>query len=82
MKTLKINASDFKARCLRILDDVQQTGAVVTILKHGKVVAELRPALPSNTRYPQQELLGSVTICGDLVGPVLNEYEMKTLSDR
>ena len=46
MKTM--NASDFKARCLAILDEVRETGLVVTILKHGKPVAELRPQ--ENTR--------------------------------
>ena len=47
-----INASDFKARCLAILDRVQETGEPVVILKRGRPVAELcprggqRPSIP------------------------------------
>ena len=39
MKT--INASEFKAKCLAILDEVSDTGEVLTILKHGRPVARL-----------------------------------------
>jgi prevent-host-death family protein len=38
-----INASDFKARCLRVLDDVQATRTEVVITKRGKPVARLGP---------------------------------------
>ncbi|MYF89142.1 MAG: type II toxin-antitoxin system Phd/YefM family antitoxin, partial [Boseongicola sp. SB0676_bin_33] len=33
---IKINASDFKARCLAILDNVHETGERVVILKRGR----------------------------------------------
>lgn len=36
-----INASDFKARCLALLDQVQETGERIVILKRGRSVAEL-----------------------------------------
>ena len=67
----RINASDFKARCLSILDRVSETGEHVVILKRGKPVAELGPATEARTRYPQLELQGTVTILGDIVGPVV-----------
>lgn len=38
-----INASEFKARCLRVLDDVQATRVEVVITKRGKPVARLSP---------------------------------------
>jgi prevent-host-death family protein len=38
-----INASEFKARCLRVLDDVQATRTEVVITKRGKPVARLSP---------------------------------------
>lgn len=38
-----ISASDFKARCLGLLDEVQDTGVEVIITKHGKPVARLVP---------------------------------------
>ena len=39
-----IGATEFKAKCLRILDEVERTGVPVTITKRGRVVGELHPA--------------------------------------
>ena len=68
-----INASDFKARCLAILDRVRETGERVVILKRGQPVAELGPASRSLVEYPQTELKDTVTIVGDIVAPALPE---------
>jgi antitoxin (DNA-binding transcriptional repressor) of toxin-antitoxin stability system len=38
-----IGAAEFKAKCLRILDEVERTGEPVTITKRGRVVGELHP---------------------------------------
>jgi prevent-host-death family protein len=43
-----IGAAEFKAHCLRILDEVERTGDPVTITKRGRVVGELHP--PSKRR--------------------------------
>jgi prevent-host-death family protein len=40
MRTMK--ASEFKAKCLQVLDEVRATGEPVQITKRGAVVAELR----------------------------------------
>lgn len=69
MRTL--NASEFKARCLKILDDVAATGDSVTILKRGRPVALLGPAVPTQKRHPQHDLAGSVQTRGDIVAPAL-----------
>lgn len=74
-----INASDFKARCLAILDRVQATGEPVVILKHGRPVAELLPASGSRYKYPQMELAGTVREVGDVVGPVFPEEDWESL---
>ncbi len=66
-----INASDFKARCLAILDRVHTTGERVVILKHGRPVAELSPASRTEAEYPQLELRGTVTVKGDIVAPAV-----------
>lgn len=68
-----INASEFKARCLAILDRVQATGERIVILKRGRPVAEVGPANRSVAEYPQMELEGTVTVVGDIVGPALPE---------
>ena len=69
----QINASDFKARCLSILDHVKATGERVVILKRGQPVAELSPTPPWLGRCPQLQLKGTVTVLGDIVGPAVPE---------
>ncbi len=75
----KINASDFKARCLAILDHVHETGERVVILKRGRPVAELTRATGESERYPQAELEGTVVILDDVVEPVFPEEGWESL---
>jgi len=74
-----INASDFKARCLAILDRVHETGERLVILKRGRPVAELSPVIGEGSLYPQAELEGTVTIVGDVLGPVFPEDHWDSL---
>ena len=39
-----VSASEFKARCLALIDEMNRTNAPVIVTKHGKPVAEMRPA--------------------------------------
>lgn len=41
MRTVK--ASEFKAKCLKLMDDVQQSGEGIIITKNGKPVSKLVP---------------------------------------
>lgn len=67
-----IRASEFKAKCLAILDEVSRTGESVTILKGGKpVVACLQPIFKGNAKPPQLTLKGSFEIVGDIVEPAV-----------
>jgi prevent-host-death family protein len=43
----EISASEFKAKCLAILDEVYKTKKPVRISKRGKVIAELVPPSPA-----------------------------------
>jgi prevent-host-death family protein len=52
----EITATQFKARCLRLLDEVSETGETLVITKHGKPVARVEPPLRPN------DLRGSVKI--------------------
>ena len=68
---IEINAAEFKAKCLSLLEEVARTGQPVTILKRGKPIAQLVPAVPRHGRFPQDTLLGTVQIQGDIEAPVL-----------
>lgn len=75
-----INATYFKARCLAILDRVRETGERIVILKRGRPVAELWPPSRGESQYPQLELKGTVTVTGDIVGPVVPEHYWDSLA--
>ena len=77
MANRRLNASDFKARCLALLDEVAASGDALTILKHGKPVAEVRP-IPSAVPvvFPPPELRGTVRILGDIVAPVVDDNDI------
>lgn len=74
-----INATDFKARCLAILDQIQKTGERLVILKRGRPVAELSPATGAVGKYPQMELMGTVTVEGDVIAPAAPEEDWDSL---
>ncbi len=52
----EITATQFKARCLRLLDEVAQTGETLIITKHGRPVARVEPPLRAD------DLRGSIKI--------------------
>jgi prevent-host-death family protein len=41
----EITATQFKARCLRLLDEVAETGETLIVTKHGRPVARVMPPL-------------------------------------
>jgi prevent-host-death family protein len=43
-KPTTIGAAEFKARCLKLIDEVHDTGRPLTITKRGRIVATLQPA--------------------------------------
>ncbi len=72
MKTIK--ASEFKAKCLKIMDEVAATGEPVLITKNGEPVARLVPG----RRRPRTlfgALKGSVSIEGDIIAPIRTRWD-------
>lgn len=49
-----VSASEFKAKCLRLIDEMQADGVPITITKRGKVVAEVKP----KAEGPRQSVIG------------------------
>jgi prevent-host-death family protein len=73
MKKRTIPAGRFKAECLALLDRVADTGESVVVTKRGRPVAEV---VPLRTRAPRT-LRGSVTVRGDMVAPVLGDWNLE-----
>lgn len=73
----EIKASEFKARCLQLMDQVARTGEVLVITKNGRPVAQFGPVV---TRPPSLVGLhrGNVEILGDLVEPVDETWDVET----
>ena len=75
-----IKATEFKAKCLTLMDRVQSTGEVISITKHGQEVARLVPSPNSKRRQKLlQQLKGSVKIYSDLTQPILSEEDIESV---
>jgi prevent-host-death family protein len=69
-----IKASEFKAKCLALMDEVARTGAGVVITKNGKAVAELVPHRPAK-RNARGILKDELFITGDIISPIDVEWD-------
>jgi len=77
MKT--IAASEFKAKCLHLIDTVRDTAEPITITKRGRIVARLVPAGDADDR-PWLRLRGTARWSGDPFAPVVSEREVRALA--
>lgn len=64
-----IQAAEFKAKCLALMDTVASTGETWVVTKNGRPVAELRPY--SGGRIPSPfGLHPALQIPGDVIAPL------------
>ena len=69
-----ISASEFKARCLQLMDEVNDTGEEIVITKRGRPVSRLVP-------YRERPatlfglFAGEMKILGDVISPIDVEWE-------
>lgn len=75
----KVAAGEFKQTCLRLLDEVGESGEPILITKRDKPVAELIPVKPERP----DDWLGAMRdrgeIHGDLVAPAADSGEWEVL---
>ena len=71
--TRTMKASEFKAKCLQLMDDLADGGGEIVITKNGKPVSRLVPY-----REPAASFFGSergkIKILGDIVSPMPAEW--------
>jgi len=74
LKTKTIKASEFKAKCLALMDEVARTGERFVITKNGEPVADL---VPHRATKPSAFgiLKGKVEIVGDIMSPLDVEWD-------
>jgi prevent-host-death family protein len=66
----EVAISEFKAKCLGMLEEVRKTRKPIRVTRFGKPVAEIVP--PSPEKRPKTWLgcmAGTMKIVGDIVGP-------------
>ena len=73
---MTITATEFKAKCLALIDEVQEKGGELLISKHGRPVARL---VPAGAEKPWLALRGKGRFTGDALAPVVDEKDIEAL---
>lgn len=72
MKSIK--ASEFKAKCLQLMDEVAETGIPIVITKNGRPIAQLTPVISRPTTLAGAHK-GKIAIVGDILAPIDENWE-------
>lgn len=67
MKARVVSATELKAKCLALLDEVDDRGHTITVTKRGRPVATLQPVKKKLWKSPKGAWIGKVKIVGDIV---------------
>jgi prevent-host-death family protein len=73
----RMGAGEFKAKCLKVMDEVAATREPVVITKNGRPVAKL---VPAQLEAPESMgcLAGIIEIKGDIESPVIPVEEWES----
>ncbi len=76
-----MKASEFKSKCLQLMDEVAAGGGEVIITKHGRPICRLVPCRTKpSTLFGIDR--GRIQVSGHIVGPVDVAWEAETDPDR
>ena len=67
MKRKLIGATEFKARCLSLLDNLHEQGGEIIVTKRGRPVATVQPVKTGRVKSSRDILKGKIHPKGDLV---------------
>ena len=73
----QVSISEFKAKCLGLIEEVHKTRQPLRITRHGKPVAEVVPAGPDRARKFVGAGVGTGTIVGDIESPIIDWEAME-----
>ena len=77
----KVGATEFKAKCLELMDRVQAKRETFVITKRGKPVAKLVPLERSPDEGLFGCLAGKASITGDITGPAIAADSWETVRE-
>jgi prevent-host-death family protein len=66
MKHQTVNVTEFKAKCLSMLNDIAEHGGEITITKRGQPLATVRPARRQAWKSSKGVLEGKITVPDNL----------------
>jgi len=79
---VNIPISEFKAKCLSLLEQVRRTRKPIRVTRHGKIVAEVIPPTAVLDRAAWIESMkDTFEITGDILSPANEESEWEALRD-
>ncbi len=67
---MEISAAQFKARCLKLMDEIARTREPIVITKRGRPVAKLVPADPDRRKPLFGCMAGTVISEADIMAPL------------
>ena len=70
-----VGAGEFKAKCLRLIDRVNQTHEEIIITKRGKPMARLTGVPQRRPRRVFGCMKGSAVVLGDIIAPIEDEWD-------
>jgi prevent-host-death family protein len=76
-----VSISQFKAKCLGLIEHVHKTRQPLCITRHGRPVAEVVPAGPDRERKFLGDMIGTAEIVGDIVSPIIDPDEIEAYRD-
>jgi prevent-host-death family protein len=77
----EIAVSEFKAKCLAILDQVQKTKRPIRVTRRGKPLAEVIPPSSTSTQDWMDSMKGEVKILGDIISPATDLDDWEVMQD-
>jgi prevent-host-death family protein len=78
----EVAISEFKAKCLSMLEEVQKTKRPIRVTRFGKAIAEVVPATPASSKADWfGSMASSLIIKGDIVSPIIDLDEIEALRD-
>jgi prevent-host-death family protein len=73
--------SEFKAKCLGLIEQVEKTRQPLRITRHGRPVAEVVPTGPDRKRKFLGDMIGTAKIVGDILAPVIDLDDFEVYRD-
>lgn len=78
---MEISAGEFKAKCLKLMDEVASTRVPVVITKRGRPVAMMVPVVSKKASPLFGYMAGTVSVRGDIVAPIDVEWEAESVKN-